>query len=177
MVHTTAENFTQTMRRSIALVEPPVAIAGQSRTWQFKYTTATPLVKGAKIKFDLLSKGRPIDWEIPSFNLKAKTNVIYLQMPNDQVIEAIEVESASTNLSSFEFTLDEEIKVGETLTIVIGLPPKSKEDPKSCGNMCQKVTGRRKPFHLYIDAKGKGRYQDDPEVFYNRCPRWSIKND
>lgn len=159
------DNAPQTMRRSIALCEPHLAFAGQKKTWKFKYTTATPLVEGAKLRFDMVSKARPIDWEIPTANLKAKRNVIYMITPSGKTLAAEEVENEETVLPSFEFTLEESVEATQTLTIVVGLPPKSKEDPMKEGNQAQQVNGRRKPFHLYVDAKGKGKYLNDPEIF------------
>ena len=49
------------MRRSICYCEPASALAGEVRTWKFVYTTASHLPKGAKLRFDLESRGRPID--------------------------------------------------------------------------------------------------------------------
>ncbi|HEV7736487.1 MAG TPA: DUF3604 domain-containing protein, partial [Chlamydiales bacterium] len=63
------------MRRSICVCEPNHAYAGDTATWKFVYTTANNLPKGAKLRFDLNSLGRPIDWQIPHTNLKEKSNI------------------------------------------------------------------------------------------------------
>ena len=132
------------MRRSICVCEPLYALAGDASTWKFVYTSAINLPKGTRLKFDLLSKGRPIDWQIPQINPKEKTNVIWAEIPGGKVILASALESPGV----FEFTLPAEVKTGEPFTILMK------------GNSCQKVTQRRRPFHLYIDTKGKGDYKD-----------------
>jgi len=68
------------MRRSICYCDPKGATAGEHNTWHFIYTTSVALPKGTKVKFDLNSKGRDIDWQLPSATLKAGTNVIYLHL-------------------------------------------------------------------------------------------------
>ena len=68
------------MRRSICYCEPSAALAGEVSNWKFIYTTANNLPKGAKIRFDLGSKGRPNDWQIPHTNLKEKSNLIWLEL-------------------------------------------------------------------------------------------------
>ncbi len=56
------------MRRSNCDCEPNQGRAGEVNTWKFMYTTTTALTKGTRLKFDLQSKGRDIDWEIPTAN-------------------------------------------------------------------------------------------------------------
>jgi hypothetical protein len=152
------------MRRSILTCDPSVAIAGQEKTWCFKYTTAQNLAKGTKVLFDLNSKGRSIDWEIPTTHLKEKRNVIYLELSNKKIVEAQKVQNAKTTIEQFEFILPEDVKATETFIIKIGLLPKSNLDPSAHGNSCQTITQRRRAFLLYIDTKGKGKYTD-PEIF------------
>ncbi|MBS0625329.1 MAG: DUF3604 domain-containing protein [Verrucomicrobia bacterium] len=148
------------MRRSICYCEPNAALAGDSSTWKFVYTTATNLPKGTRIRFDLYSKGRPVDWQIPTTNLKEKENVIWAELPGSKMIGATEVEHPELLTPSFEFLLPTELKSGETISIFMGSP---EGDPKK-GNTCQKVVQRRRPFNLYIDPKGKGDYKE-PEIF------------
>jgi len=62
------------MRRSICYCEPNAALAGEIATWKFSYTTATSLPKGNTPQVDLLSRGREIDWELPSTSIKDKKN-------------------------------------------------------------------------------------------------------
>ncbi len=76
------------MRRSICSCEPSFALAGDIATWRFIYTTAAALPKGTKFRFDLQSKGRPIDWQIPSANLKEKANVIWAEIPGSKPLAA-----------------------------------------------------------------------------------------
>ncbi len=135
------------MRRSICLCEPNHALAGNPATWKFIYTTAGNLPKGTKLRFDLDSKGRVLDWQIPSTNLKDKGNVIWIELPNRKILSPLKQDS------SFEFTLPIEMKPGDTLTIVIK------------DNEAQKTVQRRRPFHLHIDPKGKGEYKESETFF------------
>lgn len=141
------------MRRSICFCEPNNALAGDPSTWKFVYTTAGHLPKGAKLRFDLESRGRPIDWQIPDTNLKEKSNIIWAELPGGKAIAASRVENPLSTTTSFEFTLPIELKPGDTLTIIL------KE------NGAQKSVQRRRPFHLYIDPKGKGDYKESETFF------------
>ncbi len=152
------------MRRSICYCEPQVARAGQTSTWKFHYTTATALPKGARLKFDLLSQGRDIDWEIPSVNLEDDANVIFVELPNGEALELKEVETPDSLIPQYEFTLPSQVKAGETIAIIMGVPPSHEGSPAEFGNECQLTIQRRRPFYLYIDPKGKGNYED-PEIF------------
>lgn len=152
------------MRRSICIVEPQSARAGQIDTWRFLYTTAVALPKGAKLKFDIQSHGRDIDWEVPSTDLKEKRNVIYALLEKGEVLQADEVETPSSIVPQYEFTLPAPIKAGGKITIVMGAPPKSRVPLEESGNGAQLMIGRRRPFLLYIDPKGKGHYEE-PEMF------------
>lgn len=144
------------MRRSICYCEPNTALAGQKSTWKFIYTTSTPLPKGTKIKFDLQSKGRLVDWALPQTNLKEKSNLIWAEA-KEQKLSAHEM----SDMQGYEFTLPSELKIGETLTIFLGSPESHAEK----GSLCQNIVQRRRPFHLYIDPKGKGDYKE-PEIFH-----------
>ena len=148
------------MRRSVSYCEPNAALAGDVATWKFLYTTATTLPKGTKLRFDIHSKGRPIDWQTPQTNLKERANLIWMELPGGKILGASEVLHPQLLTPSFEFTLPGELKSGETLSVLIGSPD---GDPLK-GNSCQKVVQRRRPFQLHIDPKGKGEYKDS-EVF------------
>lgn len=141
------------MRRSICFCEPNHALAGDDSDWKFVFTTAVGLSKGAKLRFDFDSRGRSIDWQVPSTNLKEKTNIIWAELPNEKTISAKIVENPKTKTPSFEFTLPTEMKSGETLNIHLK------------GNAAQKTVQRRRPFNLQIDAKGKGEFKEN-ETFY-----------
>jgi hypothetical protein len=140
------------MRRSLCTCEPHYALAGDLGTWKFVYTPATALPKGTKLRFDLHSEGRPSDWEIPQTDLKEKGNLIWAEPFNQKPLVAKSVGS-----SSFEFVLPIDLKATEPFSIFIGTPDKNGTKK---GNGCQKVTQRRRPFHLYIDTKGKGDYKE-----------------
>src|SRR3990167_8549527 len=123
------------MRRSICYCEPNVAQAGDVSTWKFVYTTASNLPKGTKFRFDLESKGRPIDWQVPQTNPKEKENLIWAEISNSKPLTA----AALDPFGSFEFVLPSEVKVGESIAILMGSPDK---DAKR-GTACQKITQRR----------------------------------
>ena len=74
------------MRRSICVCEPMGCCAGDIGNFRFVYTPAVNLPKGTKLRFDLATKGRPIDWELPQTNVKIKKNVIWAQLPDGKGI-------------------------------------------------------------------------------------------
>ena len=152
------------MRRSICYSDPSVARAGQISTWKFIYTTSMSLPKGTRLKFDLLSKGRDIDWEVPSVNLEEDGNVIYAELENGTILPAEEIETPDSIVPQYEFVLPSPVKIGEKITIGIGISPDVDGNPDEFGNECQLTLQRRRPFNLYIDPKGKGNYEE-PEVF------------
>lgn len=152
------------MRRSICYSEPNSAMAGERNTWLFVYTTATSLPKGTKLKFDLQSKGRDIDWELPSSNLKKTNNVIFAHTDNGKIIQAKEVEIPDSYTPHFEFVLPADLPVGGNFSIVIGSPKGDAQSERKQGTKAQQNTQRRRSFFLYIDPTGKGNYQE-PEVF------------
>lgn len=151
------------MRRSICVCEPNHVYAGDTATWKFIYTTAAHLPKGTKLRFDLNSLGRSIDWQVPQTNLKEKLNLIWAECSSsDKPLAATKVQNPDMQASqSFEFTLPSELKSGEQLTIFLGSPDKDHKH----GNSCQKTVQRKRPFHLFIDPKGKGDYKEH-EIFY-----------
>ncbi|MES2121405.1 MAG: DUF3604 domain-containing protein, partial [Chlamydiota bacterium] len=135
------------MRRSICFCEPAIALAGDVQTWKFSYTTAANLPKGARLKFDLNSK-----------------NLIWAEMPDGKPLAAKEIQGPQDYTPAFEFSLPSEIKAGDTLSIFMGTPEKSKEEARKKGTRAQTSIQRRRPFHLYIDPKGKGDYRE-AEIF------------
>jgi len=146
------------MRRSICITEPHVALAGQCGTWKFSYSPASNLPKGAKLRFDLAFVNSPTDWSVPE--ISGKENVLWLEMAKGNAIFPEEVFLPNQPNPAFEFTLPSEVKAGETIYLFLGTPGKD----QSKGSIAQTDTQRRRPFHLYIDPKGKGDYKD-PEVF------------
>ncbi len=140
------------MRRSICLCEPSAALAGDTANWRFIYTTASHLPKGTRLRFDLSSKGRPVDWQIPDIHSKDKENAIWAEVAN-KTIAATKTEDPQSATIAFEFTLPVELKPGENFTIYIK------------ANAAQKTVQRRRPFHLFIDPKGKGDYKESETFF------------
>lgn len=152
------------MRRSICYCEPSLVMAGETNTWIFVYTSSVNLPKGTRLKFDLLSRGRDIDWEIPTANLKKQKNLIYALIDDSKIIQAKEIENKKSVTPYFEFVLPSQLQAGSNFTIVIGAPKLTKGLMATSGTRAQKNTQRRRAFHLYVDTTGKGNY-DEPEVF------------
>ena len=152
------------MRRSICYCDPSGALAGEVNTWKFVYTSAISLPKGTKLKFDLMSKGRDIDWHIPSSNLKKTSNIIYAKLDNGKILQAKEIETPDSITPQYEFVLASELPAGSNFAVHVGSP---KDDPQSAikhGTKAQTNAQRRRTFLLYIDTTGKGHYED-PEMF------------
>lgn len=152
------------MRRSICYCEPSAAFAGEVNTWKFIYTTASNLPKGTKLRFDLRSKGRAIDWEVPSSNLKQGQNVIFGVLDNGKTVSAKEIATEDNYTPQYEFSLPAEIEAGENFTIVMGSPKDQDTTRRKLGTTAQTNSQRRRTFNLYVDPTGKGHY-DDPEIF------------
>jgi hypothetical protein len=152
------------MRRSICYCEPSQAQAGEQNTWKFIYTSAASLPKGARLKFDIASKGRDIDWEVPSVNPKSSSNVIYALLENGKTLQPKEIDTPDNFTPQYEFILPAELAAGSEFTIIMGAPKDKKSSKPEQGNRAQSLAQRRKPFLLYIDPVGKGNYED-PESF------------
>jgi len=136
------------MRRSICFCEPNHALAGEAGSWKFVYTTANQLPKGTKLRFDMHSSGRPIDWQVPT---AAKAPAVWAEAVGAKMIAAKALDGKE--LGSFEFVLPVELKPGDPFTIWLGGGEKK-------GLLSQKVVQRRRPFTLSIDPKGKGDYKE-----------------
>jgi len=152
------------MRRSICYCEPSQAVAGEVNTWKFIYTTATSLPKGTLIRFDLMSDGRDIDWEIPTTNLKKTKNVLYGKLDSGKVLQAKEVEIPDSYAPVYEFQLPSKIESGGNFTIIVGSPKLTANLLVKNGTQGQTYSQRRRPFLLYIDTSGK-RHFEEPEMF------------
>ena len=143
------------MKRSICYTEPPFAVAGTKGCWSFVYIPNITLPKESVLRFDLLSSGRPFDWELPK--TKGKNNVIYIQKEGSDDIVLMR---ATKDPAIFEVTLPFDLKEAEKLQLSIG---------STCdgeGNSSQSLTQRKKPFHLYVKPKGQERFSKDPEIFH-----------
>lgn len=152
------------MRRSISYCEPSTAQAGETRTWKFIYTPSANLPKGTRLRFDLQSKGREIDWEIPSVNLKKADGIIYALIGTKIVLQANEVMVGDSCVPQYEFILTTALPAGELFTVVLGAKA-SDINKKDAGNIrAQTTSQRRRPFFLYVDPTGKGHY-GEPEMF------------
>lgn len=151
------------MRRSICYCEPNSAQAGESRTWKFIYTPSATLPKGSKIRFDMQSSGRDIDWEIPNTNLKKAEGAVYADLGKGKILQAEEIDIPGSFAPLYEFILPAALEAGKPFTIVLGA--KEGEGKKGASSIrAQTVAQRRRPFLLYVDTTGKGHF-DEPEVF------------
>jgi hypothetical protein len=150
------------MRRSICYTEPSSVLAGERGTWRFVVTPSSPLPKGTVLKFDLASRGRLIDWQIPSVAPKDQSNMIWAEIEGEKIIHPKLVEIPKSIVPQFEFTLPCEVPIGKKITIALGTPLKTKGKEKA-GNLAQLTIQRRRPFYLYIDPTGK-RHYTDPET-------------
>ncbi|HXF29082.1 MAG TPA: DUF3604 domain-containing protein, partial [Chlamydiales bacterium] len=150
------------MRRAVCFAEPNTALAGEVSTWKFHYTPNANLPKKTLLRFDMCSKGRHIDWQIPETNLKKSGNLIWAVLPNKKILEAHEVQLPKSLVPQFQFQLPVDVAAGQTITICMGAP-KGQKDVKN-GNMAQMTTQRRKAFQLFVDPTGKGNFHD-PEIF------------
>ncbi len=153
------------MRRSICYCDPNQALAGETNTWKFTYTTSVSLPKGTRLKFDLLSAGRDIDWETPSVNLKNTRNVIFGKLDNGKILQAKEIELPERFIPQYEFILPSGIEAGGNFTIIIGSPKDNETAKRKQGTRAQCNAQRRRAFNLFIDSTGKGHYTEEPEVF------------
>lgn len=150
------------MRRSICYCDPVSARAGEVNTWHFVYTTAASLPKGTRLRFDFQSRGRDIDWEIPSVNLKESANIIFASLDNGKILQAKEIDIPESFTPIYEFVLPSQIEIGGNFTITIGSPKEN--GSKNTGNRAQTNAQRRRSFFLAIDPTGKGNFPE-PEVF------------
>ncbi len=146
------------MRRSIAYTEPKFALAGQRNHWKFVYTAAAHLPKGAKLKFDMLSKGKAYEWELPSVADKPKGNILSLELPNQEIAFPKALFTEEDPCATYEFTLPVEVKAEETLIFHLGSHPEKID--KAHGNRAQCYLQRKRPFRLSLDPKGKGDYKE-----------------
>lgn len=151
------------MRRSINVSKPSFCYAGQMQTWRFCHTSAVDLPKGTRLRFDLITYGRGIDWALPSTSLTKGTDRIYLELPGGKKIAAKEQLIGDSDIPVYEFTLTTKLKAEETLTVVMGTYSATKSTAEGA-IAAQTFVQRRRPFHLYIDPTGKGNFKE-PELF------------
>lgn len=149
------------MRRSICATEPSSCLAGEVQSFKFVYTPAVNLPKGSKLRFNLVTKERDMDWAIPQTNPKEKKNSIWAELPDGKTIIPKPVEKAHFYAPLYEFVLPAEIKSGDNFIIHLGSSLKGKEN----GSRVQIHTQRRRPFYLSIDPRGKGDFREQ-ETFY-----------
>jgi hypothetical protein len=162
------------MRRAICLCEPSVILAGTVGTWKFLYTPSQTLPKGTVLRFDLCSKGREVDWQLPSIDLTQSDNIICIQLESGEILPATIVASSqeNSNLPVYQFVLPHETIAGSTLKIIVGASPHSAGGK---GNCVQKVSQRRRTCHLYIDLGGKGKFNEH-EAFHTDIRGGKLQN-
>jgi len=145
------------MRRSVCYTEPTVALAGEKKTWRFVIVSSIDLPKKTRLKFDMACKGRYIDWEVPQTNLKKKSNLIWAEVENGKPIQAKALKKESGIVPDFEFVLPVAVPAGKKIYICMGTPQKNES---LHGTTAQLTVQRRRPFYVYIDTTGKGKYSD-----------------
>ena len=148
------------MAQSICKTHPAVSLAGHSGNWNFIFIPGTGLPEKTILRFDILSDGENGAWQLPQAASNIKLNCIWLNIGDEKKIIPEAVETAGKTV--FDFTLNRAVKAGEELIITMGSFGKS-SDKK---NTAQTFTQRRRPFHLYVDTKGKKNFPKDPEVFH-----------
>lgn len=151
------------MRHSLCLCEPQRAVAGESNTWTFNYTPSENLPKGTLFRFDLLSDGRDIDWELPETNLKKTNNLIYALF-DGKILNFEAVELADRYAPVYQLALPKQLSSGETFSIVLGAKKRDGVLDRTNGSRCQTYTQRRRAFSLQYDPKGKGQFTEE-EIF------------
>jgi hypothetical protein len=148
------------MARSICKTHPAVTLAGHSGNWNFIFIPGTNLPEKTILRFDILSNGENGAWMVPTASSSVKVNCIWMTIGEEKKI--IPTQEMIDNSAVFDFTLNKAVKAGEELVITIGSYGKA-TDKK---NTAQEFTQRRRPFHLYVDPKGKKAFPKDPEVFH-----------
>ena len=103
------------------------ARAGHISTWKFHYTPAITLPEGTRLKFDLLTEGRDIDWEPPTVDLNEGANVIYVLMEDGEIVEGEELETPEGTVQ-YEFTLPQSVEAEKKVSIVVGTLPDAKQE-------------------------------------------------
>lgn len=155
------------MRRSLSYCDPNTCYAGDEGAWTFNFAPATALGKGTRLRFDMNSFAREIDWQIPQTNSE-RENAIFALMPNGQRIIPKGVKGSKT--AQFDFTLSGEVKAAQVIKICLGRPAKAEGSAKGAlierggTNRAQTYTQRRRAFYLQVDSKGKGDFEE-PESF------------
>lgn len=148
------------MARSICKTHPSITLAGHNGNWNFIFIPGTNLPEQTVLRFDMLSTEEDGEWQIPQAASNVKLNCIWMTGSDDKRIipDAVEVDGRTM----FDFTLKNAVKAGDELIITIGSIGKTSEKR----NTSQTYTQRRRPFHLYVDTKGKKSFPKEPEVFY-----------
>lgn len=149
------------MRRSICITEPNIALAGEENLWRFCFVTSQSLPEKTVLRFDPLTTGKEGEWELPQTSPRNKENLIWLTLPDGKNLPGKEVDDKMGN-KQYEFVLPKDVTQGEKLIFHIGDAEQTKD--RRSGNRCQEFIQRRRPFHLYIDPKGKKDFKD-PEIF------------
>lgn len=148
------------MKRSICLVEPKYAIAGELGNWKFTYISPTAIPEKAQLKLSLGTRGKEEEWAPPETSLKRKKNILWAEIGKTRV-EA--QQSVSDNLEiEYTFIVPQKVKAEEPIYFYLGAA-----DQKTIehGTRAPHFIQRKKIIHLYIDQKGKGQFKET-ETFY-----------
>ena len=154
------------MARSICKSHPAITLAGHSGNWNFIFIPGTNLPEKTILRFDILSDGDDDSWELPSAASNIKLNCIWLTVEDEKKIIPKAVMDGEKTV--YDFTLNRAVKAGEELIITMGSFGKASEKK----NTAQKYIQRRRPFHLYVDTKGKRQFSKRARSIPSRCKRW-----
>lgn len=149
------------IKTSNCIAFPSIALAGEKQTWQFIFVTATTIPENTIFRFDILSQGKPGEWQIPDHSPSAKQNAIWMSLSDNAIIFPQRVIQTKSSYQ-YAFQLSYAIAAGKKCTIFLGSPHNKLKD----GNQAQHVAQRKRPFHLFVDIKGKEEPQKSPEIFH-----------
>lgn len=149
--------------RAVTYTDPKSVLAGARASYRFLFIPDIPLPPKSILRFDMLHRNTPLDFEIPNFSLKEEKNSIWLLLSDGKMIEAKQKKDHQGH-PVFDFVLQKGVEAGEKLMIVVG--SKSADHPNDYGTTAPLLAMRKRPLHLYIDPKGKGEFLNDPYLFY-----------
>ncbi|MEC8306302.1 MAG: hypothetical protein VXZ72_00380, partial [Chlamydiota bacterium] len=139
---------------------PSVKVATRN-TWSFHYTLDDNLPKGSAIEFDMMSKGGPLEWELPEPTLSRENNTIWITTPKKERIYPTPLSMKKDHIGKFVFLIDDDLESGESITFHIG---SVHNDPQQ-GNLSQKYHERRRRFAIAFNNKGNKSFTQK-EYFY-----------
>ena len=143
------------MKRSICIVEPKYATAGEKGNWLFTYISPIALPENTQLKIILGTRGKEEEWQVPETSFKRKKNILSAEASG---IKIEGKQSISENLHfEYTFTLPKKIKAEDPIYFHLGAADRETIEH---GTTAPHFVQRKKPIYLYIDPKGKGQFKD-----------------